>query len=350
MRNVHVDMVVRTVPNSPDGTTNQVIVAGVASDDPHRGTVDTAADELTSAGYQVTRLENAQVTDTNGRKYFASYTNAIFLNNTVLVPQYGDVEKDAAALATYERMINDSLSENDPKRKTIKGVNSRESIKKFGAARCAAQQVSVLPCKPASTEASSRNNAQVSFNAETGILSVTAGLINFLGDAGGNITDPQYANDPMMNAVLELSDMTLDPQLSTQGMFAFVGGRVRIFASNAEILSAAVPIFTVTDSPPPGTLGTMGVISEVQLPGLGISSWLDTFKDEVLDDSSRLADFYIAPSGLGLATATQGFTLSVSNMGVGAVGLCGNDPTVPMPGCAWGLAVAGTLFSVRRRR
>ena len=85
---------------------------------------------------KILRVDNAA--EGPGPKYFKTYTNALFLNKTLLIPKYGDAEKDAAALAAYERALNGALPAGDSRRYRIVQVDCSEAIQYSGAPRCAA--------------------------------------------------------------------------------------------------------------------------------------------------------------------------------------------------------------------
>ncbi len=95
----------------------------------------TLAKEKTSAGdMKVVRIPMPYHRDGNWR----SYTNVIYANGTLLVPQYGgnDVEADKAALATYRKVLPDW---------EVVGIDCSTLADKRGALHCISFNIPWLP-------------------------------------------------------------------------------------------------------------------------------------------------------------------------------------------------------------
>ncbi len=80
--------------------------------------MENAANRLTSSGYAVTRLDLAD-------NVFASYSNAIIVNNVCFVPTYGKSTTDSAAMTAYRNAGY-----------TVYGIDCREIITWSGALHC----------------------------------------------------------------------------------------------------------------------------------------------------------------------------------------------------------------------
>jgi len=105
LHNDHIDLQVRTLP------LGKVMIACVDADDEQHGILQRNASRLRDAGYDVIEIENAKNESTSGKKsdgsrYFKSYTNALFINDVVLIPSYGDENADRNAKELYERALN----------------------------------------------------------------------------------------------------------------------------------------------------------------------------------------------------------------------------------------------------
>ena len=146
LNNTHVDLQVRTL------TEKRVIVARVPDDDEQYQILEDNAVALANAGFDVIRIDNAEVAlpreAETGKRFFKSYTNALFLNRVVLIPAFGDMRRDAVAKAAYEAALNDGLPENDDRRYTVKPISAELGIAaiEFSASiRCSARELHWVP-------------------------------------------------------------------------------------------------------------------------------------------------------------------------------------------------------------
>jgi hypothetical protein len=337
LNNSHADLQVRTLPG------NKVIVASVPRDDPQHDILNRNAQKLKDAGFDVIRVENAPQA---GTKAFKTYTNALFLNKTIIVPSYGDPALDEAARKAYDQALNNALPANDKKRYTIVTIDSSQIIQFCGAARCSAREIPKLPSKPEKREGSSKSPL-VSFNSATGILSFTQDIINFLGLPGGELTDARFLGDALFGATIEIGDMVLQPSMTAEDRFAFVAGTLRLHKSGVDLFRASVPVFSIYGTHPPGTLDMFGVLHDIELAPPGTSPWLDLFELEVIDQPPLLPDFFIS-SSTDLIELSQGFTRSFAGVQLGRAGIVGNGAAVSEPGSLCLMILVLTLLCALR--
>ncbi len=112
-------------------TDPQTIVIGEyqGSDDPenvrllHRNAELLSSVLVSGAPLRVVRLP----LPVNGDDVWCTYTNVVFANGTLLVPQYEDIDANADALATFRRLLPEW---------TITGINTSELMAEEGALRC----------------------------------------------------------------------------------------------------------------------------------------------------------------------------------------------------------------------
>ena len=145
LHNTHVDLQVRTLPH------RRAIVASVSEDDEQHAILEHNAEMLRTAGQEVLRIENARVELPRERatqqRFFKSYTNALFLNGVVLIPAYGDEERDRAALAVYNKALNEGLPSNRRSYvvRQIPESYGVEAIEFSASIRCAARELHRSP-------------------------------------------------------------------------------------------------------------------------------------------------------------------------------------------------------------
>ena len=320
MGNGHVDLQVRALPGG------KVIVANVPAGDPQRPILEGNVRKLIEAGVpesKIIRVDNAAEGD--GTKFFKTYTNALFLNKTVLIPMYGDTEADAAALAAYEQALNGSLPAQDKTRYRIVQVDGAESIQYSGVAHCAGRELPKTPRSPAGEMLASFRGTSMSFDAATGILSFTVGAIDFLGDAAEDVSSPAGNLDPLMGATIVAADLKLDPAMSSSDQFAFVGGNVTVRADGRDLFTASLPVLTVHGRWPSGSLDLCGALADIRLPAGDTSAWLVDFQRDVLGAPSGAPQFYVS-SSTDLIDLSGEFTRSVGPVELDAMGICGSAP------------------------
>ena len=323
LSNAHVDLEVRTLPN------NNVIVATVPVDDPQFPIVQANIDTLMVSGFNVIQVQNAPKDPANSQDTgFKSYTNALFLNKTVLIPSYGDPASDQAARDAYDKALNDSLPPNDPRRFKIVQVDSKEAAHNCGATRCGAMQIGLLPSVPVGTEASSKNNPSVAFDAASDSLTLTKGRINFLGKPGADQPDPAYAGDSFLGATLEVDGLRLDQTMSEKGQYAFVGGKLSVKVGTESLLSADITVLSILCDAPRGAVRRYGVLNNID-EAPGNSQWLDDFMQTVVGTRPYLPDFFMS-SPVDLIALSDGFTTSFGAVELDRMGLIGNGPA-PIP-------------------
>jgi hypothetical protein len=337
LKNAHVDLMVRTLP----GDQRPVVVATVPAGDPQAPIIAANILKLKAAGYAVIEVPNAPKGTSTG---FKTYTNAIFLNKTVVIPKYGDDAHDAAALHAYESALNGSKPPGDPTRFNIVQVDTTAASDACGGPRCAARELGRAPSKAVGPEASSRNNPAVSFDAGTGALTLTSGVINFLGMQGSMLSAPEYESDLFNGAMLNVEGLVFDPILSSEDRYAFVGGRVSVTRDGLNLLSADVPVLSVLGTTPTGTMPIFGILGNLSLAAPGTSRWLDDFTNEVLALPPLLPDFFIS-SPTDLIALSNGFTASFGPQELDGVGIVGNH-AVPEPATGI-LALAALALLVR---
>lgn len=345
LTNAHVDLQVRTLPG------NKVIVSSVPADDPQHAILEGNAQKLTDAGFTVIRIMNAPQGDTQA---FKTYANALFLNNTIVIPGYNDPAKDAAARQAYDQALNDALPNDDPKRKKIVPLDASQVIQGCGAARCAAREISRSPSAEKAKKASSET-PQVSFDAVTGTLSFTEDVINFLGSPDDEVTDPSFVNDFLLGATIEIGEMILDPNMSADNRFAFVGGDLRLHKNDVDLLTATIPVFSIYELVPDGALDMWGILNNVVTAPTGTSAWLEAFEDEVLNSPPLLPDFFIS-SSTSLIELSQDFSVSFSDVQLDQVGISGNgtppsvfEPTSTSSLLALGILGAGSTLKRKQK-
>ncbi len=95
----HIDMLAKLT-----STTSAVV--GSSTDPDFSSILDRNAAKFEELGYTVTRLPmgNAPALAFSDGAKLQTYTNTLFVGRTALVPQYGDVATDAAALAAYSKL------------------------------------------------------------------------------------------------------------------------------------------------------------------------------------------------------------------------------------------------------
>lgn len=321
LSNVHVDLQVRTLPG------RKVIVASVPAGDPQSGILDGNADRLRRAGFTVIRIDNAPRSAVDSP--FKTYTNALFLNDTVVVPKYGDAAKDAAAKTAYSLALGDKYK--------VVQVDASEAITFCGAVRCAARDIPRLPSRPEAKSAESKSPF-ISFDSATGILSITDDVVNFLGDPGAPLTDPRFVDDILLGATIEVGDFTLASGMSVPDRFAFVGGTLRFHKDGVDLLRASLPVLSIYGTQPSAALNTFAVLHDLSLAPPGTSPWLDAFTAEVLERPQLLPDFFLR-SPMDLIALSNGFTESFGAVQLTAVGVTGNGvvpepPLIAMAVCA----------------
>lgn len=334
LKNDHVDLQVRTLPN------NKVIVASVPKTDPQHEILEDNAKTLTDAGFQVIRIANAQ--ETGGKKYFKSYTNSLFLNKTVVIPNYNDIQ-DNAAIKAYQDALGNTYK--------IEKVDASEAIKYSGAARCVARELPRTPSYPAGKEAASRKNPTMSFDASTGFLTFTHSEINFLGNPEEKFSYPAYVNDPLLGTVLKIEGLVLDPIMSADGRYSFVGGNIRIEKGGVDFLTTTLPVFSIFSIHPDGALDMFGVLANINIESATQSEWLDGFIADVLNVSYLLPDFF-ASSPIDLIALSDGFTQSFYDIQLNSIGIVGNGASLIPESSTWLLLATGIggLLLVQRRR
>ncbi len=340
LSNSHVDLGVRTLPG------NKVIVATVPKDDPQKAIIDANIKKLKDAGQEVIEVPNAPKGDSKG---FKTYSNALFLNKTVVIPKYGDKDADEAARKAYDKALNDDLPPNDARRFKIVQVDASGAVDACGGPRCSARELGRTASLPAGKEASSKNNPSVSYDATTGALLLTMGRINFLGDAGSNLPDVAYLLDPLRDATLQIDGLLFDPLMSVGDRFAFVGGKVRVTNGITNYLSADVPVLSIFGSAPAGTLSMFGVLGHIDLAFAGSSGWLDDFTRDVIDQQAILADFFMS-APVDLIGLSHGFTTSFNAVELNGMGIVGNVnlQVVPEPKSLVLLLTAFAFMAIAR--
>ena len=264
LANDHIDMQMRTLPGK------KVIAAFVPDTDPQFVILDNNVKALRAAGYTVVPVYNVPL---DGTKAFKSYTNALFLNDTVLIPSYGDAVRDKAAYDAYTGALGNKYK--------VVQIDASQAILKCGFARCSARELPRVVSMPVGPEASSKS-PKVSFDPASGVLSFSEDIIDFLGYAGGADLDPLFATDPLLGASIEISDMVLSTDMSVEDRFAFLGGTLHLRRNGADLLSASIPVFSIYGTHPAAALDMFGVLSDISLAPDGTSLWLDAFKSDVL--------------------------------------------------------------------
>ncbi len=321
LTNAHVDLQVRTLPDK------KVVVASVPKGDSQHKILEDNAKTLMEAGYTVIRVPNAPP---GTSKLFKTYTNALFLNNRLVVPSYKNPASDAAAEKAYDEALNGVLPADSKARRKISLVDASLIIQGCGAARCVARELHRTPSALKHKEAGTRS-PDVSFDAATGTLSFGQDVVNFLGTPGALVSDPQFDSDPLWGAMFEIGDMTLSPGMSVSGRFAFVGGNVRMVNGGIELFRASIPVFSINADGPGGFPTMWGVLHDTLMADLGISPWLDAFRSEVLNSPPLLPDFYMS-SDFDLIALSNGFTQDFTGVRLSAAGVAGNGNSVPAPG------------------
>lgn len=192
------------------------------------------------------------------------------------------------------------------------------------------------------------DGSTVSFDAATGTLSFAPGRIDVLDLQGGlsRQIDPRYANDPILNARLSVSDIRLKSR-QADGRFVFSGGSVRVDSQHGELgLLASFDEYVVGDTSRQLALDSFGVLSRgetTEMPETEMPTFLSDFVDDHLlgklptsqQFSEHVLNFAFSTlPGMDLATITNGFTRSVQFLPADIyIGGGGYDlPELPTPG------------------
>lgn len=88
--------------------------------------------------------------------------------------------------------------------------------------------------------------AHISYSAETQTLSFESTIMGFANRAGNESLDPAFANDPLMGAVMSISDMVLYG--STDEGWDFADGKLTITKDGVELAFADIPSLLISDS------------------------------------------------------------------------------------------------------
>jgi agmatine deiminase len=339
LTNAHVDLQARTLPNG------QVIVADVPEGDPQKAILDANAAKLAAEGQTVIRVSNApQTGGAADPLLFRTYTNALFINDTVLIPSYGDAAADAAAKAAYEKALPGYR---------IVPVDSADAIRACGALRCAARELAAAAEFKRGPGAASKNAATVSFDAQSGLLSISRAPITFLGGPNDETTSDEYALDLLLDGYLEFDNFLFQPLMSGADEYTFVDGRLRLFGPGDDLLlSADVPALTFFGDAPVDSLQFSGALAGVAVSDGVPSSWLDDFVSEVLNDPRYAPTLHLV-AALDLEEISGGFTTTFSGAALKEIGATGSYPVpapVPVPSSALLLAPAVALMACLRRR
>jgi hypothetical protein len=164
----------------------------------------------------------------------------------------------------------------------------------------------------------------VSFDANTGLLSLSPGRIDVLDLQGGlsGSVDPRYAHDAMLDAQFSVSPLRLQG-IGEDGRYQFSGGEVNIVNEiNQLSLQACFGEYVIGDTSRDVELDSFGVLKEGgtgEVLDYDTSSFLSDFaQDHVVQNlptsngfEARTIDlsFNTGP-GMDLATLTNGFTTS----------------------------------------
>ena len=259
LSNSHIDLQVRALPD------NQVLVARVPDDDPQLPILQENISILKKAGFIVLEVVNAKPKSTDENLIFRTYTNALFLNQTVLIPQYGDEKADLAALEVYETALNAQKKPDDKTRYKIVQVDCSEVIKKSGALRCAGRELPRVPSKDKGPAVCSQNNTTVLFDASSGLLSFSSGLINFIGSLSDTSTAVALADELLIGATLMVEELVFEPRLSANGQYVFMGGSLQLSKAGLNILTARLPILTINKFLPEKGFNLFGALSKITL-------------------------------------------------------------------------------------
>lgn len=121
--------------------------------------------------------------------------------------------------------------------------------------------------------AGGKNSTQMSFDAGTGKLSFTNGLIDFVNLAGDESLDSTFASDPLLGATISITDFTLTGPFG-EGVL-FTGGKMDISKDGEILFAADIPELLIDD----GGLSEFGLNYWGQL---GINS-ANIFESHFLD-------------------------------------------------------------------
>lgn len=282
---------------------NRVIIneyAGADTYAPRRITNETA-NTLASHGYEVHRVPawNSGNGGVGGTHY--TYTNAIIINDQVLIPWYND-PRDAQALAVFEAALPD---------KTIRQIDCRQMINYAGALHCVVMHVPelILPAAP-QVRITSPRPGDLLLGGETRVITWTAYDQNTVSHVDIWLSTDGGATFPYVVA----------EQLPDTGWFAWIVPRVA--AEDCRLLIAA--------HDPLGNVGTnvtrRGFRIAPRTPEQVYAFWLD------MDPGWARTGQWQFGTPLGQGGSSNGFpdpTSGFSGNKVFGVNLAGDYATTP---------------------
>jgi hypothetical protein len=181
----------------------------------------------------------------------------------------------------------------------------------------------------------------MTFNAATGSLTISDGVVDFLNLAGEETLRSQFVGDPLLGATVRITGLTLS---GPEGHgFLFENGLLTIFNGQETFLSADIPELLIDDS-------ASGVGANVFAP-LGITS-IDSLASAFLDNyDATWAETDLVPELFGntatpvtdLIAAGQSFVVKFNGESIGFA-------PAPEPGSAVLLATGLVALGVYLRR
>lgn len=197
------------------------------------------------------------------------------------------------------------------------------------------------------TTAGSSGNPTVSYDSATQVLSFATGMINIADLVGGlsGGVDPLFASDPIVGAVMAISDLIFQG-FQPDGSALFSGGTVTISDGALTFFEGSFPSFRIEDTMDAPIINSFGILESFSADSHGLDSpFLESLFASAKGGLLKTTDFYFT-TPIDLAMLTQGFTQSAS---IDATYYLGGSTTVPEPStlAMGGIAVLFILGCVR---
>ncbi len=216
----------------------------------------------------------------------------------------------------------------------------------------------------------SGDNPVVTYDPGNKTLSFADGSVNILDALGGlsGGVDAAYAGDPLLGAVISITDLTLtepqdeDPTIDFvyfpedveygYAGYVFTGGDLTIALDGQTLLQATFPFFRILPDRTHGLADSFGIITDIQVNNSIGSAMLDDLATQLAEEGTVM-DLYVEVPGYdNLADAFGGFD-GDQPMYHDATYVLAKNGRIPAPSALVGLismGITGLVIAWRRRK